>query len=198
MAEPSRDNDQSMEDILQSIKRIIADEGEHAPAAAGSDVLELTDLLAEDAAVPDPVAVEVATAVDTMSIDEIMAVPLSSMPEPEATVALHVDPAPEAKPEPVKPEPVVVTAVREPTHTVDTEGLISDATLAASVSALSALAQKPSPVGLSAHGHSFRSGTTVEDLVVESLRPMLKEWLDDHLPALVRNLVEKEIRRLSV
>ena len=52
MAELSKDTDQSMEDILQSIKRIIADEGEAAPAAtvAGSDVLELTELLAEDVA----------------------------------------------------------------------------------------------------------------------------------------------------
>jgi hypothetical protein len=43
----------------------------------------------------------------------------------------------------------------------------------------------------------LRSGITVEDLVVEALRPMLKEWLDGHLPELVRSLVEREIRRLS-
>ncbi len=197
MAEPSKDNDQSMEDILQSIKRIIADEGEPAPiAAAGSDVLELTDLLAEDAAVPDPFAETKSEAVGSVSIDEIMAAPMSSMPQ-EAPAVAHVEPAPEPAPVAaavVAPAPATAPA---PTHTVDTEGLISDATLAASVSALSALAQKPSPAAPSIHGHSFRSGTTVEDLVVESLKPMLKEWLDDHLPALVRNLVEKEIRRLS-
>lgn len=194
MAEPSKDTDQSMEDILQSIKRIIADEGEYAPAA-GSDVLELTDLLAEDAAVPDSLFEAEPSHGGTMSIDEIMAAPLSSLPEtPLVEAAIHIEPAPAPLPE---PEAVAMARESEPTHTIDTEGLISDATLAASVSALSALAQKPSPVAPSVHGHSFRSGTTVEDLVVESLRPMLKEWLDDHLPALVRNLVEKEIRRLS-
>ena len=56
MADASKDPDQSMEDILQSIKRIIADEGDEAPPAPGSDVLELTDMLAEDAAVPEPAA----------------------------------------------------------------------------------------------------------------------------------------------
>jgi cell pole-organizing protein PopZ len=71
---------------------------------------------------------------------------------------------------------------------------MSDVTLAASVSALNALAHQPQPI----HGSAvFRSGATVEDLVVEALKPLLKEWLDGHLPDLVRSLVEREIRRLS-
>ena len=37
---------------------------------------------------------------------------------------------------------------------------------------------------------------TLEDLVKELLRPMLKDWLDDNLPLLVERLVEKEIARL--
>jgi len=72
---------------------------------------------------------------------------------------------------------------------------MSDATLAASVAELNSLAHQPEAI--SAHiSPALRSGITVEDLVVEALRPMLKEWLDGNLPALVRSLVEREIRRL--
>ncbi|MBN9542680.1 MAG: DUF2497 domain-containing protein [Alphaproteobacteria bacterium] len=42
----------------------------------------------------------------------------------------------------------------------------------------------------------LRSGVTVEDLVVESLKPQLSSWLEKNLPVLVRELVEKEIKRL--
>ena len=42
----------------------------------------------------------------------------------------------------------------------------------------------------------FRSGTTVETLVVETLRPMLSQWLDENLPILVEEIVQREIRKL--
>ncbi|MDU3131256.1 MAG: DUF2497 domain-containing protein, partial [Bradyrhizobium sp.] len=38
---------------------------------------------------------------------------------------------------------------------------------------------------------------TLEDLVKEMLRPMLKSWLDDNLPALVERIVKAEIERVS-
>ncbi|QTL01580.1 DUF2497 domain-containing protein [Aquabacter sp. L1I39] len=38
---------------------------------------------------------------------------------------------------------------------------------------------------------------TVEDLVKEILRPMLKSWLDENLPHLVERLVRQEIERIS-
>jgi len=38
---------------------------------------------------------------------------------------------------------------------------------------------------------------TLEDLVKEMLRPMLKEWLDRNLPPMVERLVEREIVRLT-
>ena len=37
---------------------------------------------------------------------------------------------------------------------------------------------------------------TIEDLVREEMRPLLKEWLDTHLPPLVERLVRAEIERL--
>lgn len=178
MAEASKDNDQSMEDILQSIKRIIADDTEETPppAAAGSDVLELTELLAEDVAVPD--VAEPAPPVTSMSIDEIMAAPISSAPQ-----------QPMAEPEPV--------VVPQPAPPAAEDSLMSDTTLAASMAALDALKHKPAAPIHSHASPSFRSGTTVEDLVIESLKPMLKDWLDGNLPSMVKSLVEREIRRIS-
>src|SRR5438270_610342 len=38
---------------------------------------------------------------------------------------------------------------------------------------------------------------TLEDLVKEMLRPMLKAWLDDNLPGLVERIVKAEIERVS-
>jgi cell pole-organizing protein PopZ len=38
---------------------------------------------------------------------------------------------------------------------------------------------------------------TLEDLTREMLRPMLKVWLDENLPALVERLVRAEIGRVS-
>ncbi len=40
-------------------------------------------------------------------------------------------------------------------------------------------------------------GRTIEELVVDMLRPMLKEWLDDNLPLLVERLVRDEIERVT-
>lgn len=179
MAEPAKESDQSMEDILQSIKRIIADEGDAAPSAGGSDVLELTELLAEDAAPPTAAAPE--TAPDAKSaqddIDALFSTPAPAVPTPA--------PAPAA--------PVILApAPAAPAH-----GLMSDATLAASAAALNALAHQPAPMAAHLASPALRSGITVEDLVVEALKPMLKEWLDGNLPELVRTLVEREIRRVG-
>jgi cell pole-organizing protein PopZ len=42
-----------------------------------------------------------------------------------------------------------------------------------------------------------RNARTLEDLVREMLRPMLKTWLDENLPSLVERLVRAEIERVS-
>ena len=38
---------------------------------------------------------------------------------------------------------------------------------------------------------------TLEDAVRETLRPMLKSWLDEHLPSLVERMVRAEIERVT-
>ena len=43
-----------------------------------------------------------------------------------------------------------------------------------------------------------RSGeTSLEGLTREMLRPMLAQWLDDNLPAMVEELVKAEIARIA-
>jgi cell pole-organizing protein PopZ len=41
------------------------------------------------------------------------------------------------------------------------------------------------------------NGKAVEELVAEILKPEINKWLSNNLPALVKQLVEKEIRRLT-
>ena len=173
MAEQQQD--QSMEEILQSIKRIIAEEGE--PASAGSDVLELTEMVAP----PQPSAPEVA--VGTMSLDEIMAAPVA--PETPAPTMAPVAAMP-------PPAPAPVMAMPE-------DALASNDTIVKSSAALDALRHMPAAdmPAMPVSGLGFRSGTTIEALVLEGLKPLLKEWLDANLPGMVERLVEREIKRLS-
>jgi hypothetical protein len=65
--------------------------------------------------------------------------------------------------------------------------LISSSTSAAVDSAFNSLAQSV----------LVQNARTLEDLVREMLRPMLKSWLDDNLPGLVERLVRAEIERVS-
>src|SRR6516165_6131004 len=48
-----------------------------------------------------------------------------------------------------------------------------------------------------AHTVLSQNARTLEDLVKEMLRPMLKSWLDDNLPGLVERIVKAEIERVS-
>jgi cell pole-organizing protein PopZ len=43
----------------------------------------------------------------------------------------------------------------------------------------------------------YRGGPSIEDVVREELRPLLKDWLDQHLPAIVERLVRAEIERVT-
>ena len=48
-----------------------------------------------------------------------------------------------------------------------------------------------------AHTVLVQNSRTLEDLVREMLKPMLKAWLDDNLPNMVERLVRAEIERVS-
>jgi cell pole-organizing protein PopZ len=70
---------------------------------------------------------------------------------------------------------------------IDEQALVSSITSAAVDSAFNTLA----------HTVLVQNARTLEDLVREMLRPLLKSWLDDNLPSLVERLVRNEIERVS-
>ncbi len=172
--EAQGEQEMSMEDVLQSIRQIIAEEGaptsdipqsqQEEALAFGSDVLELTEVVEE--------------------------------PPAPADILQQIDAAAPMPPAPTAP-PVVLPVAETPLAplpvTTSGDRLISDAVAHASAASLKRVidthkASTPMP--------HFRSGTTLEDLVFESLKPMLKEWLDKQLPAMVERIVEREIRKL--
>lgn len=192
----TKDNeDQSMEEILQSIKRIIADEDEPETEEVKAEEAAAEEPAVEEAA-PEPkpepeVAVEPKAEPEpepakeeVLELTEI--VEEGTPPEPEGEVELVAEDKPEPKAEPA-PEPKP-SAAKDPVDSL----LSNDAAQAAS-QALKSIPSKPSAGG----GLGFRNGTTVEDLVLEAMKPMLKDWLDANLPDLVERLVEKEIKKLS-
>jgi cell pole-organizing protein PopZ len=125
--------------------------------------------------------------------------------ESKADSAAKVEAPNEVKAEMTLQSPVVQEALKEekPVNTntepaeVDSKQkthLVSDKVASEATSAIKELmtkAFKPHTDGL-----KFRSGTTVEELVVEAIKPYLSQWLDDNLPSIVKSLVEKEIKKL--
>lgn len=74
-----------------------------------------------------------------------------------------------------------------PPSPMDSPPILSRSTVSAVESAFNSLA----------HTVLSNNARTLEDLVKEMLRPMLKSWLDDNLPGLVERIVKAEIERVS-
>jgi cell pole-organizing protein PopZ len=178
----------TMEEILASIRRIISEDDKPAEAAPPEEVLELTEPVA-----PEPILPK-----ENNSQDDIDS--LFDTPEPVAEAApeeLIVTDWPEPEPEPAPtPAPEPVYQAPEPRPVVAapaTDTLISSVTASAASSALSRLQSiSNSAVGLESVG-----GITVEALARELMRPMLKEWLDANLPAIVEAQVAAEVARIG-
>jgi cell pole-organizing protein PopZ len=73
------------------------------------------------------------------------------------------------------------------------QGIISAAAADAAASAVGALIRSISQEKSIAIS---RGGISIEDIVREEIRPLLKSWLDTHLPSLVERVVRGEIERL--
>jgi len=181
----------SMEEILASIRRIIADDQAAkpadvpAPAPEPEDVLDLAEaaepVMRPRIVEPEP---EPEPAPDLLDFDAIdFEDPVTAAPEPEPEPEPEPIPEPPAPPPP-PPEPVL-QVVRAPEP--GPEALVSPATDASVSGAFNLLA----------HTVLTQNARTLEDLVKEMLRPMLKTWLDDNLPAVVERLVRAEIERVS-
>jgi uncharacterized protein len=168
-----RAHEPSMEEILASIRSIIADDREPAvrttsapkpaPAPAGPQIV-----YSKDAPAPRPLA-----------------------EAPRMEPPARVEPAPAAI-EAAAPAPKVVwrqpeAEAPEPAPAAEEEPLVSPRTNQAVSNAFEALS-----ASLALQGEEL-----AENMTREILRPMLKAWLDENLPSLVERLVRAEIQRAT-
>jgi len=216
------DQDLSMEEILQSIRRIIAeDDGEKtsdAPANSvkadeevpGSDVLELTEMLKEDGSIvnvkdePAAAAVAAAPATTGAAAGAMKETPKESPNDVLAMInEALTPPADAAKEEPAEPKAAMQPAAMPAMAAAPSTASVIDSLLSTEAAAAAAAQFKRLQTNANAaadvHVPSppFRSGTTVEDLVTEMLRPMMKDWLDNNLPQIVERIVEREVHKLT-
>ena len=171
--------DPSMEDILASIRRILND-GEAEPGAAP-----------EIAAVP-PASPSIGRAAlpadDVFLLDQTMLIeePAAMPPDPPRPAMLEAD-----EPVPLA-EPVHDYSHLDAGETPE-EPLLAASTAAAAGASLGALVrvmgQRNTPV--------YRGGPTLEDMVREEIRPLVKAWLDENLAPMVERLVRNEIERVT-
>jgi hypothetical protein len=102
------------------------------------------------------------------------------------------------EPFPLTPEMIVTDAAPRqadppPAAMPSEASLVAPAVAAAAAATLGSLARSVAPE----RGPQLRAGgPTLEEMVREELRPMLKEWLDANLPALVERVVRSEIERV--
>jgi uncharacterized protein len=232
MTQPAKSQEPSMEEILASIRRIIADDDaiksvtrpppepakpEPAPPLASAppaappspSVLptaaaparphvepEMPPAIAE----PEPSPVEGAASADPASdildLTESMAASIPQAPAANAPGNAMSNPAPQFRTidgdsdigfEEASEAPAAPTEPLPAPASEDSGRLISNETSAAVDSAFNALAQTV----------LVQNARTLEDLVREMLRPLLKTWLDDNLPGTVERLVRAEIERVS-
>jgi|BEDMetMinimDraft_2_1075160.scaffolds.fasta_scaffold01447_2 cell pole-organizing protein PopZ len=181
--------DPSMEEILSSIRRILSEEEPAAPPPPAKDdvlVLDPSMMVGEE---PSPRTAEAGEG-------------QTAAPEPgepkEEEPARPLMPAgnqdnqeDEEKKERGGEKPSLAAPLGAPSR--EEEGLIAPPVAETAAAAIAELVRTLSAErSLPLH----RSGPTLEDLVREELRPLLKAWLDTHLPGLVERLVRAEIERV--
>lgn len=185
-------NEPSMEDILSSIKRIIADGSDRAasPRSARRRGADSDSTADEDEAAGDIDGDSGENDIAILELTDMVEEPApAASPEPVADAAPPVaTPAPTPR-ESRKGGAKATMAAPTPATQAQEERILSDISAQAarqSLSQLSSLLVRPT------EGES----NTLEGLVREMLRPMLKDWLEAKLPEVVESLVKKEIDRI--
>lgn len=95
---------------------------------------------------------------------------------------------PQSSPVLLMPTPVPADTPAEPDHS-----LLAPAVAAATAASVGTLLRA---VAANRSSAVTRGGPSMEDVVRAELRPMLKDWLDAHLPSMVERLVRIEIERV--
>lgn len=194
MSAQAKPNEPSMEEILASIRRIISDDEVKPAESAAAQAPE-----PEAAPAPAPIAAIDDDVLDLGAEAALIAAPTPGpAPEPEPApqnsivddsdiAFVEEQPAVVAvAPPPPQPEPAPFVAA-QPAPAVDMASLLSDQ---ASSAVTNAFGQLASTV-------LSNNARTLEDLVKDMLKPMLKSWLDDNLPTMVERLVRSEIERVA-
>ena len=160
--------DPSMEDILASIRRILSeDEAQPGEATPLPASTEAGPAAPSDARVAEP------SGEGVLVLDPAMMVP-------EPAPAIVQAPPPE-------PMPIVTAPMTSPSD------LIAPEAAAATVASVGNLVRT---LSVERSMQVRTNGPTIEDIVREEIRPLLKEWLDTNLPPLVERLVRAEIERV--
>lgn len=208
-----------MEEILASIRRIIADDDASKPAKAPETAAPPKPPAAAAPSRPMPPATPAKSATSPPPTARPAAPVVANSQDAIDAMLAELDGPPNAAPQPAATQPGapaadvldLTEAMAEPTpspgpaptfRTIDgtsdvvfstkpepppDRALISNETIAAVDSAFNTLA----------HTVIGQNARTLEDLVREMLRPMLKSWLDDNLPSMVERIVRAEIERVS-
>ena len=215
MTQPAKAQEPTMEEILASIRRIIADDDTSKPPTKPAEVPPPPVAMRPEPVppppprpepVPPPPTPEPALRQDDIdamlsNLNTVARSPLREEPSPdilELTESMATpeedEPAPNGGFRTIDGQSDIVFDERpfEPapprrTPMFDADALLSASTTSAVDSAFNTLA----------HTVLVQNARTLEDLVREMLRPMLKSWLDDNLPGLVERLVRAEIERVS-
>jgi cell pole-organizing protein PopZ len=214
MNEPRSQQEPSMEEILASIRRIISEDGVDEGAAkqpderseeppdgvedepfggrGRADPAPANDPWADDAAAEASTYAEEADDTDILELTDIVD---DDEPEPpmsrKANEGRHVaQPSPDAE---VREAPAR-RGGRDDDG--DRDRIVSPVAAAAASDAFARLLERPD-AGSEIGAVPVGDGKTVEDIVRELLRPMLREWLDANLPHLVEKLVQREVEAIA-
>jgi cell pole-organizing protein PopZ len=181
MSQAAKAQEPSMEEILASIRRIIADDDASRQVASAPPPPPPVREAPRPAVTPPPPAPEPASVFQAPPVFDAPSFrTIDGQPDVVFTEA-------NAAADGENSEPDHLEAARQQLAASMNESLLSSSTAAAVDSAFNALAQTV----------LVQNARTLEDLVKEMLRPMLKSWLDDNLPGLVERLVRAEIERVS-
>ncbi len=172
-------NEPSMEDILASIRNILADEEDKA-----KDVAEKQP----ESSAADGKKAGVVDLTADMIVNETQKAKAAMVETPEEAIDDDFTPEPVIPRQPMKEE-TLNDLIQEKQQPSDDDVLMSRPTIEAAAHSLSGLrdfaAEQKGDLG---------NGTlTIEAIVRESVKPYLKEWLDAHLPEIVERIVKKEV-----
>jgi len=198
MTADSAQREPTMEEILASIRRIISEDDK--PAEAQGEVLDLKP--AEPAPAPEPVK-----AAPPPPAPKAAAQPAAPPPpKPAPAPAPEIFSAPASEPEEeliiverqpeTAPLPPPVAAAPAPRPAPAPEPRPVFRPLEDGLVAEPAAAKAAGQLGKLMGSMMVQSGITLDDVVRELMKPMLKDWLDANLPQLVEIEVQKEIERI--